>query len=98
MPSETSTPTQVRIRTTDGNAWRYDAIEGAADLYDCNMSDAAAFACSDVRQFVEVLGTVLERDDLTAAQKQAIADAFTDTPTKLTVDVDETVSVGLGDD
>lgn len=45
MPTES--PTQVSIRTGDGNAWRYDSIRGAAEFYGVNQSDAVAFACED---------------------------------------------------
>lgn len=38
-------PGSVRIHTDDGNEWRYDAIQAAADYYDCNRSDAVAYAC-----------------------------------------------------
>ncbi len=42
------TPGSVRIRTDEGNEWRYDAIQKAANFYDCNRSNAVAFACEDV--------------------------------------------------
>lgn len=45
-------PTQVSIRTGDGNAWRYDSIQRAADFYGVNRSDAVAFACEDVPAIV----------------------------------------------
>ncbi len=50
------TPGSVRIRTDDGNEWRYDAIQKAANFYDCNRSNAVAFACEDVDQLVPQLG------------------------------------------
>ena len=33
--NETSGP--VRIRTDDGNEWRFDAIQETARFYDCNQ-------------------------------------------------------------
>ncbi|WP_425560488.1 DUF7692 domain-containing protein, partial [Luedemannella flava] len=43
--SHNETPGSVRIRTDDGNEWRFDAIQKAAAFYDCNRSNAVAFAC-----------------------------------------------------
>jgi len=36
-------PQSVRIRTGDGNEYRYHAVEEAAAFYDCNRSDAVAY-------------------------------------------------------
>ena len=56
-------PGSVRIRTDEGNEWRYDAIQKAADYYDRNRSDAVAFACDDLPELVDGAREVLERDD-----------------------------------
>jgi hypothetical protein len=66
----------VRVRTDDGNEYRYDAIEQAADFYDCNRSDAIAYACEDVVGLAVAAEAVLRRDDLTAAQKREIANTL----------------------
>ncbi|MCU4743386.1 DUF7692 domain-containing protein [Natronoglomus mannanivorans] len=85
------TPGSVRIRTDDGNEWRYDAIEKAANFYDCNRSNAVAFACEDVDQLVNAARRVLERDDLTRKQRREIAEILStravtfDLETSLTV-------------
>ncbi|WP_247002305.1 DUF7692 domain-containing protein [Halosolutus gelatinilyticus] len=70
------TPGSVRVRTDDGNEWRYDAIEKAARFYDCNRSNAIAFACNDVDTLVTAARRVLERDDLTLKQRREIAETL----------------------
>ena len=69
-------PGSVRIRTDEGNKWRYDAIQKAADYYDRNRSDAVAFACDDLPELVDGACEVLERDDLTEQQKREIAETL----------------------
>jgi len=65
----------LRIRF-DNAPYREDAIEQAARFYDCNKSDAAAQACEDVVEIVRAAEAVLEREDLTLAQRQEIAETF----------------------
>lgn len=67
-------PGSVRVRTDDGNEWRYDAIQAAATYYDCNRSDAVAYACEDVTGAVEFVQAVLEREDITITQRAEIAE------------------------
>ncbi|MFC4542014.1 hypothetical protein ACFO5R_08755 [Halosolutus amylolyticus] len=74
--SHNETPGSVRIRTDDGNEWRFDAIQKAAKFYDCNRSNAIAFACNDVDELVAAARRVLERDDLTIKQRREIADTL----------------------
>lgn len=62
----------VRIRTGEGNEWRYDAIQAAADYYGCNRSDAVAFACEDV----DGVMAVPERSDLTGEKRREIAETL----------------------
>lgn len=69
-------PSSVRIRTDDGNAYRFDAIEDAAEFYECNRSDAVARACHDIPALVEAVESVLGRDDLTEQQAHEIAQRF----------------------
>lgn len=76
MSRSDDVPGSVRIRTGEGNAWRYDALEKAADYYGCNRSDAAAYACDDVASVVTAAAAVLERDDLTQEQREEIAERF----------------------
>ncbi|SEQ96902.1 DUF7692 domain-containing protein [Natrinema salaciae] len=81
-------PGSVRIRTGDGNEWRYDEIERAADYYDCNRSNAVAFACHDVVELVANIRQVLEREDLTLEQRREIADTLSTGKTSHSVSTD----------
>lgn len=83
-----SAPESVRIRTGDDNEWRFDALERAAEFYDCNRSDAAAYACEDVPELVAAAREVLERDDLTQAQRREIADTFNTRAVQFDVELD----------
>jgi len=85
------TPGSVRVRTDDGNEWRYDAIQEAAKFYDCNQSNAIAFACNDVDAIVTAARRVLERDDLTLEQRREIAETLS--TRAVNFDVENTVSV-----
>lgn len=85
-------PGSVGVRTDDGNEWRYDAIEKAADFYDCNRSNAIVFACSDVDAIVGAY--VLELDDLTVEQRKEIVETLStrtmtfEVNTEIAVDTD----------
>jgi len=70
------TPSQVRIRTGDGNEHRYEATERAADFYECNKTKAVVAACEDVPDLVAAARIVLSRKDLTTEQRQEIADTL----------------------
>lgn len=87
-------PGSVRIRTGDGNEWRYDALERASDYYGCNRSDAAAYACEDVPELVAAVRDVLEREDLTQQQRREIAE----TCSVGAVDFDVGLDVGVEKD
>ena len=88
-------PGRVSIRCADGgNEWRYDSIQAAANLYGVNKSDAVAFACEDVRQLVQAVEAVLDRDDLTPRQKQEIADTFRSRG--MEIETESTVTIELG--
>lgn len=86
--SNNSTPGSVRVRTDEGNEWRYDAIERASDLYDSNRSDSVAYACEDVVQLIEAVEVLLERDDLTLEQREEIAELFSSRGVSFDVDLD----------
>ncbi|TYL38277.1 hypothetical protein CV102_13275 [Natronococcus pandeyae] len=66
----------MRIRTDGDYAYRRDAIERAAELYDCNKTKAVVSACDDVPHFVRAARQVLERDDLTLEQRREIAETL----------------------
>jgi hypothetical protein len=70
----TDIPGSVRVRCGDGNEWRYDAIEAASRYYDANRSDSIAYACEDVTGAIAFVQDVLEREDLTVAQRQELAE------------------------
>ena len=84
-------PGSVRIRTDEGNEWRYHAIQKAADFYNCNRSNAVAFACEDVDTLVRAARRVLERDDLTLEQRREIAQTLS--TRAVTFDVETGISV-----
>lgn len=84
-------PGSVRIRTDEGNEWRYDAIEKAARYYGCNRSDAVGYACEDIAQHVNAARAVLERDDLTIQQRREIADTLS--TRGVTFEIDESLTV-----
>lgn len=85
-------PGSVRVRTDEGNEWRFRSIERAADYYDCNRSDAVAYACEDVTQLVSAALEVLRRDDLTQEQRQEIAESFSARGISFDVDVEIVVA------
>jgi len=91
---EQDIPQSVRVRTDDGNEYRFHAIQDAADFYECNRSDAIAYACDNVPTLVSAVETVLARDDLTPAQKQEIAQEFSGRG--LEFDVTEEISTDQG--
>jgi hypothetical protein len=91
---EQDIPQSIRIRTGEDNEYRYHAVEEAAEFYDCNRSDAVAYACDNVPALVDAVETVLARDDLTPKQKQEIAQEFSGRG--LQFDVTEEISVDQG--
>lgn len=93
MAHTTDVPGSIRIRTDDGNEWRFDAVESAAEFYDRNRSDSVAYACHDVPELVDAVQDVLERDDLTLRQRKEIAETFDHAARGLEISVD--LDVGL---
>ncbi|WP_435363552.1 DUF7692 domain-containing protein [Haloarchaeobius sp. DYHT-AS-18] len=63
----------MRIRTDGDYAYRVDAIEGAAEFYDCNKTKAVVSACEDLPRIVRSITQVLNREDLTDKQQREIA-------------------------
>ncbi|ELZ08874.1 hypothetical protein C478_18361 [Natrinema thermotolerans DSM 11552] len=66
----------MRIRTDGDYAYRRNAIERAADFYDCNKTKAVVSACDDVPKFVQAARQVLEREDLTLEQRRETAETL----------------------
>ncbi len=81
----------MRIRTDGDYAHREDAIQRAANFYDCNKTKAVVSACDDVPKLVAAARAVLERDDLTQQQREEIADTLSTRATNF--EVDQSVSV-----
>jgi len=69
-------PGSVRIRTDEGNEWRFDEIQKAKEFYERNRSDSIARACRDLPALVDSVQDVLERDDLSLQQRQEIAETL----------------------
>ncbi|WP_049914428.1 DUF7692 domain-containing protein [Haloterrigena salina] len=90
--SHNETPGSVRIRTDDGNEWQFDAIQKAAQFYDCNRSNAIAFACEDVGTLVSAAQAVLEREDLTREQRREIAETLSTRAVQFEVDTSVAVT------
>jgi len=85
-------PKSVRVPCDDGNEWRGQAIQEAADYYGVNKSDAIGRACNDVAELTAAARAILQRDDLTPEQKREIAETLSKR-TKLRFSVDTSVSV-----
>ena len=79
-------PANVQIRI-DGNEWRYHGIKRAQELYNCNRSDAIAYACEDISQLVSRIEEVLARDDLTRQQRRELAETLSTSSLLFEVDV-----------
>ena len=94
--SHNEAPGSVRIRTDDGNECRFDAIQKAAAFYDCNRSNAVAFACEDIDQLIDAANRVLERDDLTREQRREIAETLS--TRAVSFDIETEVSVTRKED
>jgi len=87
----------MRIREDGKHAHRSDTIEQAAEFWDCNKTTALMRSADFARRIDERIRTVLDRVDLTVAQKREIADTLTIPGTYEPV-VDETVTVERGGD
>lgn len=87
MTSMSDPPANVQIRI-DGHEWRYHGIERAQKLYDCNRSDAIAYACEDISQLVSSIEKVLDRDDLTRQQRRELAATFSTSSLSFNIDVE----------
>lgn len=96
MPSRQEIPGSVRIRTGDGNEWRFDQIERASDFFDRNRSDSVAFACEAVVELVDAAQEVLERDDLSHQQRQEIAETLSTRAVSFDVPDEPAVKVEKG--
>lgn len=83
----------MRIRTDGDKAYRVDAIEGAAEFYDCNKTTAIVSACEDVVGLVDALEAVLEREDLTLEQRREIAKTVSSRTRAVDVDVQDVQEV-----
>jgi hypothetical protein len=87
MTSMSNRPENVQIRI-DGNEWRYHGIERAQKLYECNRSDAIAYACEDISQLASRIEEVLSRDDFTHQQRRELAETLSTSSLSFEVDVE----------
>lgn len=68
-----SIPQSVRIRTGEGNEYRYHAIERLSNFYGVNKSEAVAKAGDQLPELVDVLEEIVAMDSLTMQQRKEIA-------------------------
>ena len=94
---QSDTPKSIRIRTGDGNEWRYDAIQSAADYYGVNKSNAAAYACDDLVGLVEAIEAILGREDLTVEQIRESAETINDRTRAVQFDVTRSIAIEKDD-
>jgi len=66
----------MRIRTDGDYAYREDAIEDAAAFYDRNKTDSIVAACDDLPRLVAAVENLLEREDLTLAERRELAESL----------------------
>lgn len=92
MATDSDVPKSVRVRCDDGNESRYRSIKRASRFYDCNNSDAIAYACNDVPELARVLTDILSRDDLTLRQRREISERL-DSTAFLDVSVSDDVTI-----
>jgi len=71
MPNN-SIPQSVRIRTGNGNEYRYHAIERLSNYYGVNKSEAVAKAGDQLPEIVGVLEEIVAMDSLTMKQRKEI--------------------------
>lgn len=88
----TDEPGSVRVRTGEGNEWRFHSIERASEFFDVNRSDAVAYACDATVELVDGVQEVLKREDLTHEQRREIAETLSTAPVSFAVD-DPTVEI-----
>lgn len=71
-------PKSVRVRTDpdDGLAYRFDAIQSAADYWDCNKSKAVVKSCDAVGDLVDNVEDALQHEDLPPSVARELADAI----------------------
>lgn len=63
----------MRIRTDGKHVHREDTIDEVADFYDRNRTESLMRAADDVPKLIRSIRRVLERDDLSLAQRRELA-------------------------
>ncbi|WP_049929794.1 DUF7692 domain-containing protein [Halosimplex carlsbadense] len=81
----------MRIREDGKHAHRSDTIEQAAEFWDCNKTTALMRSADFARRMDGNIQSVLSRGDLTAEQKQEIAETLS-IPGVYTIEFSEEVS------
>jgi hypothetical protein len=87
-------PRSVRIRTDEGNEYRFDAIESASEFYDVNRSDAVTYACDDVVRLADAIEDILQLVD-SVQERREIADRL-DRAASFDINIDHEIAVGEG--
>jgi len=82
----------MRIREDGKHAHRTETIDQTAEFWSCNKTTALMKSAEFARRIDERIRDVLARDDLTARQKQEIAETLR-VPGTYEIDVSETVTV-----
>jgi len=82
----------MRIRTDGDHEHRERTIEQAAEFWDCNKTRALMRSAEFSRRIDSRIQEVLEREDLTVAQKREIAETLS-VPGTVEYEVEESVRV-----
>lgn len=69
-------PKQVRVRTDEGNEYRYDAIMQAAERFDCNKTRAIVLSCDAAGQLVDNVQEALNHEDLPPSLAKDLAETI----------------------
>ena len=86
----------MRINTSGGYAYREDEIKRAMDVLDAgSKTKAVMWSVETASALPRVVRSVMDRDDLTAAQKRELAEEFDRLP-GIDVDYREDVTVTSG--
>lgn len=76
--SQKDVPKQVRIRTDPDKqlAYRYDAIQSAADRLECNRTKAVVVSCDAVGNLLDGVEEALSHEDLPPALARELAETI----------------------
>ncbi|WP_018259328.1 DUF7692 domain-containing protein [Halomicrobium katesii] len=86
-------PGSIRIRTDEGNRYRFDAIKRACDFYDANWSGAVAYACDKLVRIAGAVKDILNLFD--SIEKRREIDNRLDRAASFEVDLNHKNVVGV---